>query len=212
MSNKNAFTLIELLVVIAIIALLMSILAPALTKVRAQAQDTLCKHNLHEWGLMFSMYADDNDGTLMDMNVINGVEFYHAWVPLMKRYYQDFDICLCPATTDLWSDLEYYSDPLTAWDFQILDDPLVAGEVVDQPYYKIGNTWAYGSYGKSAFVSSADLVKDDEEYSLYYRTIRVRRASEIPLFGDCNYTGGFPDPHEEPAELRYHGPIDGPIY
>jgi prepilin-type N-terminal cleavage/methylation domain-containing protein len=66
--QRKGFTLIELLVVIAIIALLMSILMPALRNVRDQAKDSMCKQNLQQWGVMFNMYSGEYDGKLMDMN------------------------------------------------------------------------------------------------------------------------------------------------
>ncbi len=56
---KDAFTLIELLVVISIIALLMSIMMPALAKAREVAKKTACVANLKQQGVACSMYLLD---------------------------------------------------------------------------------------------------------------------------------------------------------
>ena len=61
MHRKKAFTLIELLVVIAIIALLLSILMPALNKIKEQTRRLVCRTNLHQWGLAVNGYAAAND-------------------------------------------------------------------------------------------------------------------------------------------------------
>jgi len=64
--GSHGFALIELLVVIAIIALLLSIIVPALKKTREHAKLLLCKSNLKSYGLMAATYSVDESDRLPD--------------------------------------------------------------------------------------------------------------------------------------------------
>lgn len=64
MTQRKAFTLIELLVVVSIIALLVSILLPALGKAREQAQSGVCKQNLHTLGVSEMLYTTEHNGKI----------------------------------------------------------------------------------------------------------------------------------------------------
>jgi len=75
MKKQRGFTLIELLVVISIIALLMALLMPALERAREQAQRILCLNNLNQLTLAWTLYAEDNDGRIVNGAPVGGASY-----------------------------------------------------------------------------------------------------------------------------------------
>ena len=97
---RHAFTLIELLVVIAIIAVLASLLLPALSKGRARAQTIDCVDHLRQLQLCWHMYAHDNDGVLTPNNFVYSVSMGTTNAPVIGDDQMSWCRTLAPLDTN----------------------------------------------------------------------------------------------------------------
>lgn len=175
----SGFTLIELLVVIAIIALLMSILMPALGKVKAQAKATVCLSNLHEWAIVMKFYTDDNNGRFMAD--LGHARFAGLSRPELTVYYRDDKLLLCPAATKPLD--EGGIRPFASWRSPDSDDPL-------------GNLPV--SYGLNSWVLSQAYTAGQEDW-LMWKTPYIKESLYIPMVFDCAaYQNATPWHKDEP--------------
>lgn len=106
--RSRGFTLIELLVVVSIIALLVSILLPALSRARQQARVVMCASNIRNINLGMVFFAEQNDDRMPDnMNhfgyMNHGVFFWGTWRNLGElwrdRLIDNPEVFYCPGFT-----------------------------------------------------------------------------------------------------------------
>jgi prepilin-type N-terminal cleavage/methylation domain-containing protein/prepilin-type processing-associated H-X9-DG protein len=125
MRSLRAFTLIELLVVIAIIAILASLLLPALSKAKQRAWTTSCSTNLKQIGLGMRMFCDDNvehfpqSGGTVVWNLVDPSSPTNAWMEQIVSYVQNTNVYHCPSNNQLppqnWSPFNYFNGVRAAY-------------------------------------------------------------------------------------------------
>ena len=198
MPRRRAFTLIELLVVIAIIALLMSILMPALSRVKKQAQAVACMSALKSWGLNFKLYTDDNDGyfnegwgyTQHPQN--SGPGDYGLWMNALRPYYKDEKMRLCPTAVRI---VEGNNDfgTFKAWVRNIVNRYPQAGEGSSKEFegsYGINNWTNYSPDGRGSSRPAVNFWKSTQS---------VTNASQVPVFADNTWHDAWPQHTDMPV-------------
>ena len=156
------FTLIELLVVISIIALLVSILLPALNQARFQAKRIYCFGNVKSQHMSHMMYASDNDGKFAP-HTDAGPHYVRSGPSpdkgychkAMYDYLEDSKVLLCPLLRTFgigYVDLEH-SDGIMYGGWEAVD-------VMGNPYQFIwiGYNWFVNYYGLGIGTGPAPVV------------------------------------------------------
>jgi len=202
-ARNKGFTLIELLVVIAIIALLMGILMPALQRVRKQARTTACLANLNQWGLMFAMYCDENDGNFFTGEINgthSGMGSGEFWREVMRPYTKSFSkkMWLCPQAVKT---LPAGGIPRGDWSYTA---------------WETGND--VGSYGLNGWILNIAASKQSGNRNngwgrtpaeWHWLTPHVKGANNVPVFTGSWWVDSWPKENDQPPPTGA-GPADTP--
>ena len=171
--RRRAFTLVELLVVIAIIAMLISILLPALTAARESAKSVACLSNLRQMVIAAHCYAASNHGSYP-------IAYHIRTSPTFTFYAWDFttakDFCADPPAVKV--------SPGLLWEGQgtgkIQQCPSFDGSsnTLADPYTGYNYNTSFIGHGSGESVVKPARLAD------------VKRPARCALFGDGQYAGG----------------------
>jgi prepilin-type N-terminal cleavage/methylation domain-containing protein/prepilin-type processing-associated H-X9-DG protein len=183
MRKRRGFTLIELLVVIAIIALLMAILMPALARVKKQAKSVACQALLKQWGVIWSMYCDDNNGKF-SRGLVRGAGWHRGeWIICLRSLYRTkTDILRCPAAIKRRPDGNEWGGTFNTYYMPIGGSGSSLGG--EEPSYG-ANNWIY-----DPLPNESDIQGRPAEWN--WRHKDVAQAFQVPVFADTMWRGGGP--------------------
>ena len=168
---RSAFTLIELLVVIAIVAVLASMLMPAIGMVRDSARSSQCTSNLRQLGMAESAYSNDNDGYITAGRLLDGSAL---WWDLTAEYVDDSSrVHLCPSAP-ITGGIHHYGVQ-----FNLIPD-LKRNYSGFRP--KVGRTSELRSDGVLIFDASQNVISGNTSF----------QTTEIGIMWNW-YTGGSDD-------------------
>jgi len=197
MNNRKGFTLIELLVVISIIALLMSIMMPALSRVKNQAKDVLCMNNLRQWGVTTIAYSNENNNQMVaEQDIAIWVYELKPFLGMSERSNPDGkgDIMFCPRANKPREDngepgIGHGLGPLSAWGIWPGDG------------YKGG---LGGSYAFNAWLYNVTIRDQDEGHMLKksWKTFNVKHGFKVPLMGGSYGCAALPEAWDNPPAYQ----------
>ncbi len=184
--KKEGFTLIELLVVISIIAVLLSILMPALSRAKAATKAVICRSNLKQWGLITALYAEDNEDKLYQSVAGGGLNDEDSyWIAATLPYYEDKKIRLCPSAKVVNREPAFhYGSTKEAW------GPLVGSSWMED--------FSTGGYGINEWAACPPSDAPEiylwviDDVNLAWGKTTANGASNIPVFLDCAFVDGYP--------------------
>ncbi|NLX04099.1 MAG: DUF1559 domain-containing protein [Phycisphaerae bacterium] len=154
--SVKSFTLIELLVVVAIVAVLVSILLPALSVAREKGRQVSCLSNLKQIGVMLFLYADDHSGwSIMaqpEPRFSGDWEFggYHETLENLK-YLTNRGTFFCPSAKDVGFRTSNVSYGINYWTFGYNPSP----DISPNRPVKLAEALSFGNGSSLIYVGDA---------------------------------------------------------
>jgi prepilin-type N-terminal cleavage/methylation domain-containing protein/prepilin-type processing-associated H-X9-DG protein len=196
--RKKGFTLVELLVVIAIIALLLSILMPALGKVRVQATRLVCTTRLKDVGMAMGLYANDYKGAVPPTQWTSKEEqaAYQSppegvaavdwsWCARLAGYYGKDRTALNTAEA-IWQ-FKLYRCPTQDYIVKLVKKARSNMQPVRLPlgaYLVPGQGDGAGVFGLNPYFSGYGAMTADQTYNFRYLSAVKKTLATLPILGD----------------------------
>ena len=201
--TARGFTITELLVVVGLIAVLVSLLMPAISRARAAANAVSCLSNLRQMATAWTMYTNESKGRLPEYQwSVPGspdVAWQAYWPGILDRFRVRDEAILCPAADTVipFNQNKGYGNAIYAW----------TGK-----YSAVGSVarlspavWRDSSYGYNRYLTVAEAFGTSGRIT---KLSLVKPLPSVPLFFDCIFADARPTngtettPAAAPPNLR----------